>query len=199
MTAVDVVDPGVRHEERRVGQRQTVVGPEASRQTAPGPVLCALDEPGLQCIALDVAADLNELIAAFNRHGLESTLIHGAFSDRLAMSPEAHGMGSGYPLHESGEPPGVDRTHDEVPMVGQEAVGYEAKRVLLKARGEDVEKRLIVAPLLKQGRPAGTAVDDVKVARGQRGSWSSGHGVGPERATAMPPGTNGLRSVPNGR
>jgi len=56
-------------------------------------------------------------------------------------------------LHQPGKHGVFDRTHDDVPVLVEDAVRYKPRGVLFEAIGQSAKEGLVVAPLAKD-RPA---------------------------------------------
>ena len=108
----------------------------ACPEAAPGPVLGPFDQAGRQGVALDVAADLQEVLVALDREALEAALVEVAEADGVVGDAPAHGVGVGEPAEEGGELRRLGRPDDEVPVVAHHAPGQDTDGVtLVRPRG----------------------------------------------------------------
>lgn len=182
---IDIVEPVVRDQKRRVDQWDARRLEEPIGEAAPRPVLGTADQSSPEGIALDVAAHPHERGRRLNRMCLESALIDRAFPDGLVVASPAHRVGSLYPVHELRQRPGFDRTHDQMPVIGEQAVGYEPYRMLLETRKEYATEGPVVEPFDEDRLSADASVYDVEKACGRRGTGPSRH-VGGLRGIATP-------------
>jgi hypothetical protein len=154
---------------------------EPSREAAPRPILSALDEAGSQRVPFDVAAGSHQLRRGLDVKGLESTLIDGTLADGVAMMMPSHCVGNCYPVHQLGQPRGVDGTHHQVPVVGHHTVGNQSSRVSFEALAEHLQEGAVIIRPPEQRRFPDAPVDDVKVrftvtaSTSPRHRWASSH------------------------
>src|SRR5581483_11713021 len=121
--------PRLRGQKRRRRERDLAAAVAAFREAAPRPVLRATDEPGAQSVAFDVPAGAHELVGRANGDALEAALIDGPLADGLTMMLPSHGMGNGYPVQELRERAGIDRAQHQVPVIREDAVRQQPRRV----------------------------------------------------------------------
>jgi hypothetical protein len=164
-----VLEKRCRHE-RQFGRRAETV-----RQAAPRPVLRATDEASFERVPLDVPAHANEHASFLYDEGLETTLVDGSLTDALAVAVPPPRVGSAYPVHQLRQPVRVDRTHDEVEVVRQNAVGDEPHGMAAQALIEHGQKGPIIGGALKERRLSHAAIDDVKEPRRRCVARSSRH------------------------
>jgi len=86
-----------------------------------------------------------------------------------------HRVGNCYPLHELRQRLGVDRTHDEGPVIGHCAVREQARGVVVEPFAQRLQECSIVAWALEQRRFANAVVDDMKIVGAAGRAWTSGH------------------------
>jgi hypothetical protein len=170
-----MVNPGIGYQEGRRDERKAGFRPQSLGQAAPGPVLGPADEAGAKWVAFDVPTYTHQVRHLFDRLGSEPSLVDGPLPDGSPPTVPACGVGSSYPLHEAGEGFGARWTHDEVPVVGEDAVGDEPHRVQLQSFVKDGQKGPIIGWTLKNRDLADAAVYHVEEARSERRSCSSWH------------------------
>ena len=174
---IHVVHPALGREKGRRRQRHFLPHRHALGEAAPGPVLCPPHEPGCQRISLDVPAHPDELVRGVDGVRLEAALIDRSLTLCLTAPMHSLRMGSCDPLHQSREPLRSHGSHDQVPVIDYQTVGHQAHRMPLESLVQDLEKASIISGILKERRPCGTAVDDVKepgLAGGTSTTWHGG-------------------------
>jgi hypothetical protein len=165
---VHIVNPRIRHEKRRRHERQSPIGPQTFRETAPRPVLRPAHEPRTQRVALDVAAGAHQDIKRVDRMALESTLIYGTLSDCPAAVTPSDAMGNGYPVQEFRQLEGTVRTQDQMPVIRENAVRKQADRMTCQALSQDRQKRAIVIRSREDVRLADAAIVYMEEGCGER-------------------------------
>jgi hypothetical protein len=93
------------------------------RRAAPRPVLRPSHETCRQGVAFNVSARAYDIRGFLERLGFEPSLVDRSLSNGAAMTVMADGMGNGYPVHQPGEARRVRRTHDQMPVIGEDAIG----------------------------------------------------------------------------
>ena len=130
-------------------------------KAAVGPELGAGDEVGIKRIALDVAAEGEEMIVALDGEGFEAALVEVAVADGVMGDAPAHGVSVGEPAEKIGELVVFFRPDDEVPVGGHEAEGEDADGVALVSEEEDAEEGVVVGGFSEHGHAVDGAVEDV--------------------------------------
>jgi hypothetical protein len=130
-----------------------------------------------QGVAFDVSARAYDIRGFFERLGFEPSLVDRPLSNGAAMTVMADGMGNRYPVHQSGEARRVRRTHDQVPVVGEDTVGKQPQRMPLQASFEHSEKGPVVVWAQEDGHLADAAIDDMKEVSPERAAKTSGHAM----------------------
>ena len=131
-------------------------------QAAPGPLLRTVaHELRPQTIALDVAAYGVEMVILLDRKRFEPALVEMARADVVVMGVPALRVRQGEPGHEARQVPALVRPQDQVPVVGQQAIGQDAHRHLRLGLAEHALKRSEIAGLVQERTPGVATVQHV--------------------------------------
>lgn len=147
----------------------------AAGERAPRPVGRAGDEVGAEGVALDVAADAEEVVVEFDGEALEAALVQVATAGGVAVGVPALGVGHGEPAHEVGELAVLARPEDEVEVVGHEHVGTDPHALTLAGLGEDLFEGAVIGVVVKDLETARPAIHDVVGETTGGETQSSGH------------------------
>ena len=128
-------------------------------EAGPGPLGTALDQPGPDGVAEDVAEYGEEMAVLLNGKTLEAALPDMAVAAVMPMVA-AHVAGQP-PLHEGTQRRLGDRPQDEMKMIGHQAEAEQLDGKLGLGRGEQLEEGGIVAVLVEDGGAAVATIEDV--------------------------------------
>jgi hypothetical protein len=145
------------------------------RQAAPRPVLRTSDQACGQSIAFDVSARAYDVRGFLEGLGFEPPLVDGPLSNGAAMMVIADGMGNRYPMHQPRQARWVRWTHDQMPVVRENAVGKQPNRMPFQARLEHRQKGPVVVWAQEDRRLADAAIDNVEEVTSERAPKTSGH------------------------
>lgn len=108
---------------------------------APAPRLGAVDRPGGQGVALDLAAHGEKVAVGLDGEALEPPRVEVATADDAVSDVPAHDVGAGQPADEAGQLAVLARPEHEMPVIAHEAPRKDAYGRLLVSLDEHPLKR----------------------------------------------------------
>jgi hypothetical protein len=188
-----MIDPSGRAEKRRGRERQPWAAGEAIGDAAPRPVLCSMDEAGLQRIALDIPADAYENGGLVDWRRFEAPLIDGPVAACMAALMQPHRMGSRDPMHQSRKVVRARLRQHEVPVIRQDAVAQELGRMALEAVAQNGKESAIITRRAEKRLLSHRSIQHVKKCTGSTMTGTSGH---PNLSLVMTDALDRARAMP---
>jgi hypothetical protein len=146
-------------------------------QAAPSPILCPAHQVRPQGVALDIAANGQEMVFCLNRERLESSLVNvsGAMAVPMGVPPLC--VRERKPSDKPRQFTVRVRLDHEVPMIGHQAPGEKIGAKAIDCLLENSLQSLVICVAL-ENREAGIAtVENVVNHPSIRGSLRSAHGM----------------------
>ena len=155
----------------RAGPRRRSCGSEPCGQSrADG------DQAGAQRVALDIAADGDEVRVVLDQERLVAALVEMALAGGAVAAVPGLGMALGQAADEAAQIAVDARPEDEVPVVGHQAPGEQAHARPGPFLGEQGGELAVVDLVVEQGRPGIGAVEHMVDQAADVGTGGAWHG-----------------------
>ena len=160
------------HGPRAEGQSRPAVG--AAPQAAPAPVIGPLDELRAPRIRFDIAAQGEKVAVIGHGKTFESTLVKVSAAAAVIVFVVTTHVRHADPTQPAAQCVVGIRPHDEMPMIGHQAIGEKFHRKSLQALAQHLLEGGVVGRFMEQSHPPVPPIENViDQARfdGPRGSW----------------------------
>ena len=176
--AVDQLRPARRPRQRPGVEQAGGTAAVPLGQRAVRPVGGGRDQAGAHGVALDVAADGDQMRVVLDQEALVAALVEMALAEGAVAAVAGLGVALGQAADEAGEVAVGVGPQDEMPVVGHQAPGEQPHAGARTLLGQELGEGAVVDLVVEQGCARVGAVQHVVDEAADVGAGGAGHGGG---------------------